>query len=276
MQINEIIDKLIAEFPSDTILDGDRIGLQVSSTSPDIKHVLVAYELTDEVVVEAVNNNADMIISFHPLIYYPLSNITDDDRVGRIVRQLVLNDIALYVIHTNFDTHTDGTNSIIADKLKLLNRDIFVKSDDSINNSIGIIGNLSNSFSSSELAELLSGVFNSHIRYCFGRTEKILRIAVLGGSGSSFVKNALKADIDAYITADISYHTFHQCKGRLALFDVGHYEMEQFNSLKMNSIISNLFSDEDITFLNSKTITNPVKYHCDQDYQKKKNSTYFK
>lgn len=260
MQVNELIYKLNTEFPQDTVLSGDRTGLQLSPLKSDIKRLMTAYELDDAVVDEAINLSVDFIVTFHPLIYFPITNIIDEDRVGRLLRKLILNDIGLFVIHTNFDTHKLGTNFLIAEKLELTNRENLVEASNGKNN-IGLIGDLPNNMTSEALAASLSRIFGGTIRYCTGKNEQIKRIGILGGSGSSFIPEALKLNLDAYVTADNTYHLFHQCKGRLALFDVGHYEMEQFNSEQMMAIIRKLFVDTEIEILNSRIITNPVIYY---------------
>lgn len=275
MQINEIVNILNKEFSPDSALTDDRIGLQVSSVSADVERILTVYELTDEVIDEATSKEIDLIIAFHPLIFFPLTNVNDEERVGRIIRKLIINDISLFVIHTNFDTHKFGTNAIIADKLNLLEREILVPSKQGLNNAIGIIGKLEKTISTSEFAETLSKIFNSPVKYCNGKSNDISKVAVLGGSGSSFLKNVMNSTADAYITADLSYHLFHQAMGRIALFDVGHYEMEQFNSSVMQNIISNLLKDSDITVINSEVNTNPVRYQNIPD-NFKKNTTDFK
>ncbi|MBX3045337.1 MAG: Nif3-like dinuclear metal center hexameric protein [Candidatus Kapabacteria bacterium] len=260
MLLSEIIETLEREFPGDTILDGDRTGLQLGRSLPQVSKILTAYELTDEVADEAKNAGVELIISFHPLIYFPLRSIQDEERVGKILRKLILSDIALYVIHTNFDTHRLGTNNIIADKLNLSDRRMLAKSDQGKNNAIGIVGNLPESLTTDELAKLLSEIFSASLKFTNGKSDIINSVAIVGGSGSSFLDNALNSGADAYITADLTYHLFHAVKGKMALFDIGHYEMEQFNSAKMFEIISNLFEKMNLKITLSSINTNPVNY----------------
>ncbi len=61
---------------------------------------------------------------------------------------------------------------------------------------------------------------------CTGKT--IQKVAVLGGSGSFAISNAIHCGADAYISADFKYHDFFKAEGRILLTDVGHYESEQF------------------------------------------------
>ncbi|HXC06073.1 MAG TPA: Nif3-like dinuclear metal center hexameric protein, partial [Bacteroidia bacterium] len=99
----------------------DAVGLQVGyEKDTELKKVLVAYEITDEVTHEAIAASANLIISYHPLIFPNISAITDRTRTGSLLRTLIKHDIALYVIHTAFDTHPEfGTSRLMADALGL-------------------------------------------------------------------------------------------------------------------------------------------------------------
>lgn len=69
------------------------------------------------------------------------------------------------------------------------------------------------------------------LRYSGHPEAEVARVAVCGGSGSSLLGRALAAGADAFVTADITYHTFFapmdaEGRPRLALIDAGHYETE--------------------------------------------------
>ena len=100
----------------------DAVGLQVGyERNAELQKVLLAYEITDEVIDEALAVKANIIISYHPLIFQNISSVTDSTRTGTLIRKLIKNNIALYVIHTAFDTHTEfGTSRLMADALGLL------------------------------------------------------------------------------------------------------------------------------------------------------------
>jgi dinuclear metal center YbgI/SA1388 family protein len=99
----------------------DAVGLQVGyEMNAELRKALLAYEITDEVIDEALQINANLIVSYHPLIFPNISSVTDSSRTGSLVRKLIKNDIALYVIHTAFDAHPEfGTSKLMADALGL-------------------------------------------------------------------------------------------------------------------------------------------------------------
>lgn len=86
--------------------------------------------------------------------------------------------------------------------------------------------------------------------------KKIKTIAYCGGSGASFINNAINQKADLIITSDIKYHEFFDFKEMIAIADIGHYESEKmiidifFDILKNN----NTFAVQKIDFE-----TNPIK-----------------
>ncbi|HEY6172527.1 MAG TPA: Nif3-like dinuclear metal center hexameric protein [Candidatus Kapabacteria bacterium] len=101
----------------------DAVGLQVGfAKEAELTKALVAYEVTDDVVAEAMEVGANIIISYHPLIFPNVSSITDATRTGALLTKLIKSDIALYVVHTAFDANPEfGTSRSMADALGLAN-----------------------------------------------------------------------------------------------------------------------------------------------------------
>jgi dinuclear metal center YbgI/SA1388 family protein len=267
MKIIDFINELNLEFPSANALSGDRIGLQIKGDNPELTSVLFAYELNDDVIIEAVINKSELIVTFHPLIYNPLTSVTDDERVGHLVRNLVKNNISLYVIHTNFDTHSEGTNKILANILELKNVRYLQKIDSETAFGMGIVGEFESAMNISEFINLISTRLNSPVKFNRGKNNLVHKVAIVGGSGSSFLADAIYSGADAFITADLSYHNFHFAEGKIVLVDVGHYEMEQFNHKKMAEIVSQKCSQYEIKIMKSQILTNPVNYYPENNYK---------
>jgi dinuclear metal center YbgI/SA1388 family protein len=122
MKIAEFIKAFNAVIPLAAVgYAKDAVGLQVGY-EPDaqLRKVLLAYEVTEDVIDESVQAGANLIVSYHPLIFPNISSVTDSTRTGFLIRKLIKNEIALYVIHTAFDTHPEfGTSKLMADALHL-------------------------------------------------------------------------------------------------------------------------------------------------------------
>ena len=104
--------------------EGDPIGLQIGDLSKKINKVIVALDVTEEVVEEAIENKVDLIIAHHPLLFRPLKKIVPEQPVGRIVEKLINYDITLYAAHTNLDIAEGGVNDMLADALGIENTSI--------------------------------------------------------------------------------------------------------------------------------------------------------
>ena len=112
---NEIIQLFEQFAPKHLALDGDKIGLLIGTLNKPVKNILIALDVTDEVVDEAIEKNVQLIISHHPLIYHPLKTIRTEDAYGNIITKLIKHDIAVYAAHTNLDIADGGVNDMLCE-----------------------------------------------------------------------------------------------------------------------------------------------------------------
>ncbi len=117
----EIIGAFEQFSPKKLAMEGDKIGLQIGTLNKPVKNVMVALDVLEEVVEEAIEKQVDLIIAHHPIIYRPLQKIATDQPAGRIVEKLIKHDITVYVAHTNLDVTKGGVNDWIAEALQLQN-----------------------------------------------------------------------------------------------------------------------------------------------------------
>jgi dinuclear metal center YbgI/SA1388 family protein len=105
--------------------------------------------------------------------------------------------------------------------------DIYPLKNGSSNYGAGAIGELDNSMSSDEFLSYVSKKLNANgLRYTTGKKGRIKKVALCGGAGGEYITEAIRSGADAYITADIKYHSFHDAEGEIFLIDAGHYETE--------------------------------------------------
>lgn len=105
--------------PKHLALEGDKIGLHVGSLQKPIKKVMVALDVLDEVVDEAIAEGVDLIVAHHAIIYRPLKHLRTDLPAGKVFEKLIKHDIAVYTAHTNLDTAENGLNDWLAEALGL-------------------------------------------------------------------------------------------------------------------------------------------------------------
>lgn len=103
--------------PRHVAMEGDKIGLQLGSLQKEIRNVLVALDVNEEVVDEAIALEADLIVAHHAIIYRPLAHLQSDTPMGKVYEKLIKNDIAVYIAHTNLDVTDGGMNDWMAEAL---------------------------------------------------------------------------------------------------------------------------------------------------------------
>jgi dinuclear metal center YbgI/SA1388 family protein len=121
MKIREILAELNNFAPLSLQENFDNAGLNVGNVEDDIKGVLICMDVVPEVVEEAIENNCNLIISHHPLIFNKLTKISGENYVERALIMAIKNDIAIYCGHTNFDSHKFGVSFKMTEKLGLIN-----------------------------------------------------------------------------------------------------------------------------------------------------------
>src|SRR6056297_2307498 len=95
----------------------DNAGLLVGDSTKEINSVLLCIDVTEEVIDEAVETGAGMIVAHHPLIFKGLTKLTGTNYVERCLIKAVKSDVAIYAAHTNLDAVADGVNHRLAQKI---------------------------------------------------------------------------------------------------------------------------------------------------------------
>lgn len=122
------IDQIFRKWaPHEIAWKHDNVGLQIGFHEQKIKSILVTLDVNDDVIEEARKNDINLIISHHPIFFHPLKNVEFAERRGRMIKELVDNDIAVYSVHTNLDFTKNGVSIALAEKLQLQNIDFLLK-----------------------------------------------------------------------------------------------------------------------------------------------------
>ncbi len=252
----EIIKIFESLYPKDLAYNWDNVGLQIGTLNKDIDKILLSLDLTLEVVDEAIKNGTELIIVHHPLIFSALKSINTNTYKGKVIERLIKSDIALYVAHTNFDVSNYGMNTILAKMLNLKNQEILELTTE--DEGLGKVGE-TKPLMMSEYIDIVKSVFNVKNARFIGDINKVVnKVAITGGSGSSTIYSASKANVDLLITGDISYHQAHDALAiNLNVLDIGH-NIEKFFVHELKTILENKGVEADI--LISVVNTNPYKF----------------
>lgn len=224
MRCSEICNLLEREYGKEYACDWDNVGLLAGRRDKEVKTILLALDVTDEVVRMAADKKADMLITHHPMIFSPLKRVTDEDMNGRRLLALIQNDISYYVMHTNYDTR--GMADLAARMLGL--QECTVLEEVYNGEGIGRVGVLPYSMTLAECARLVKDTYRIPSVKLFGNPDtKVHSAAICPGAGKSTMGEALRFGCDVYITGDIDHHTGIDAVDQgLCIIDAGHYGIE--------------------------------------------------
>ncbi|MCQ2959642.1 MAG: Nif3-like dinuclear metal center hexameric protein [Bacteroidales bacterium] len=343
--------------------DYDNAGLIVGEKTAPVSKVLISLDVTSEVMNEAIDCGADLIIAHHPFVFRPLKKFNNQTDIEKCTSLAIKNNVSVYACHTNLDSVEHGVNGKICEKIGLQKCRILVPKENALTKLVtyvpvsfidkvrqavyeagaGCIGNYekcgfytqgTGSFQAKENArpfvgeinefheeaecrfetvfpsvmtnKVLSALKTSHpyeevaydlfplknefqsvgdgmigylpepedtmaflkriketfhcgsVKHTKILTNKVQKIAVCGGSGSFLIQDAIRAEADVFITADVKYHDFFQAENKLVIADIGHFESEQYTKELIYDLLIKKFYKFAIQI--SKVNTNPINY----------------
>ena len=219
MKCSEIMEVIRETFPEDKALSWDHVGLLCGEEDQEVSKILVAVDVTEEIVESAVVKGCDMIISHHPMIFSPLYSVNAKDHTGRKLLKLIRNNICCFAMHTNYDTV----------RMAKLAGELLGLSDmeELCEDGIGVIGNLKDT--AAGLCEKVKHTFGLSQVIFYGNTStRIDKVAIVPGSGKSTIREALSKGAQVLITGDIGHHDGLDAKEMgLSIIDASHYGVEQ-------------------------------------------------
>ena len=200
--VKEIYETMCRLAPPELQMSFDNAGFLLGHGLSEVDRALLALDVTDDVIDEALSMDAELIISHHPLIFQPLKSMTDDSAAGRRLLKLAENRIAVISMHTNLDNAEGGVNDVLlallgAEPLGVLDED-----------GCGRIGLLPHETPMEEFLPFCKEKLQSNgLRY-WDAGKPVRKLAVMGGSGADCIGRAASLGCDTYVTADIKYHQF--------------------------------------------------------------------
>lgn len=368
MNGTEILKYLEEWAPTGIAWDKDNVGLQIGNPEIKIKSIMLSLDLSDAVIMDAIENKCNLIITHHPVLYHPLKNIDfSKNPTALMIEKLIKHDITLFSAHTNLDFTQYGVSYQLAKRIRLkqirflknlsgnqvklgvfvplshldkvaeaihlagggiigeytncsfrttgtgtfkgsrvsnpafgekgitefveeaklevlvnewkLNQvisslkknhpyeevayDIFTLKNDNVNYGMGAIGKLEGAMDTREFLDFISSKLKiTNFRFTKGKKKKIQIVAVCGGSCSELLNEAICQNADAFITADLKYHTFQDAEGKILLIDAGHYETEIPVLDEIQKRLKTfLINNKNVRVLKFKGSTNPIVFY---------------
>lgn len=231
MRLEEFIQAVELHAPRALAQAWDNPGLLVEPLSKDITRVLVALDCTPEVVLEAAHCGATLILTHHPLFFKPVQRLFHSDPETAAAYMLVQKGIGLYAAHTNLDSALGGVNDALANALGLEEVSALVLADAAHATSptgIGRVGRLKAPMPLGAFAAFARDTLQAAVRYGGAASMPVVRVAVVGGSGGDYLKEAKAAKADVLLTGEVRHNqALDAAVLGIGVVEAGHYETER-------------------------------------------------
>ena len=227
--VYEVYNLLQKKAPFELQMGFDNSGFLVGRAERCVSRVLVALDITEAVIEEAISCCAQLIVAHHPVIWGGAKSVTDQTPTGRKLLLLAEHGIAAICAHTNLDAVEDGVNDALAQKLGLV--DIGQLHQDGIDEQgrpygIGRIGTVPTQSLYDFALSVKHSLGANGIRLVDGGTP-VNTVAVGGGSCGNMLHDAIAQGCDTFVTSDIKYDVFLDAKALgINLIDAGHFPTE--------------------------------------------------
>ena len=215
IKVSDVYSFIDSFAPYESQADFDNSGYMIGNKNAEVKKILVALDLTYDVLEEAKNNCADLIVTHHPVIFQPLNSVM----CNTVVFDTIKSGISVLCAHTNLDIAENGVNASLIEKLGFNNyrnseKDPFLK--------IAEIEPMQ----SDALVKLVSEKLGATVQFNSVKKE-IKTVGFCSGAGSSCLYSAISEGADAFITGEAKYNMFIDAdESDILLIAAGHFETE--------------------------------------------------
>ena len=201
--------------------------------------------ITPASAAEAVAEQAELIVTHHPLPFRPLKRLTRDTTPGSLLLDLIGARVAVYSPHTAFDSAAGGINQRLAEGLGLQE---IAPLDEIVNAAAGVgagrQGTLEPALTLAEVAARLKSFLGIERLQAVGDTSrKVHRVGVACGSAGGFLEQAQQLGCDLFITGETTFHTCLEAEAsEVALLLTGHFASERFAVEYLAGLVADEFA----------------------------------
>lgn len=223
MNVKELYQRFEEEIPLHLRESWDNDGIMCCPDgTSEVYRVLVALDVTEEIVDYAIERGFDLIVSHHPLVFKPIASIDEENHISRKLIKLICSGISVFSFHTRADKLIGGVNDRLAEILDLCEIESF--GDDEL----GRIGKTREPMDLQDFAYRVKQLCGSDIIRYADAFNDVHTVALVGGDGKGYVKAAIEAGADTYISGRIGYNVMEEAAEMgINLIEAGHYFTEQ-------------------------------------------------
>ncbi|MDQ0820599.1 dinuclear metal center YbgI/SA1388 family protein [Arthrobacter sp. V4I6] len=255
-------------WPESLAEEWDEVGLVAGHPSAPVSRILFAVDPTLEVIEEAVEWGAGLLITHHPLLLKGVTSVAATTAKGRAVHRLIESGTGLLTVHTNGDSAVGGVSDVLADALGLQNVAPLTPAAAGLpEEGIGRVGDLEEVLTLGDFAARVFGILPAvagGVRVSGDRDGLVRRVAVCGGAGDSLFGEVRASNADVYLTADLRHHPASEAReaavnDRPYLIDVSHFASEWLWLPAAAAALGNVLTDQghDVEIRVSATNSDP-------------------
>ncbi len=251
MNIGSFIRELETAIPLELAESWDNSGFQVGDRFVELSNILFCLDVTPEVLREAKEQEANLIISHHPLIFQKLNNLDYTTGSKQIFRDLIKNNLAVYSCHTNYDIIKGGVNSQFASRFNC--RAVSCLEEKPLG--LGVFMELENLMSLESIVKRVRQILNTdELRITTDDLQKkVKQIAFCGGAGKSLVAEAIKRGAELYISSELGHHVALEAQQHgLILLEADHFSTEHFALAGLAKIVKQLIGSSNVKLFMSE------------------------
>lgn len=217
--------------PENLAEDWDNSGIQLNLGANEIQRILVCLDVTEASVDAAINQDVQLIVSHHPVIFDGLKQVDIHRGPDKTILALAKAGISLYTAHMTYDKTPWGNSAGIACRLGIAAHPMLPPIPGAPEDYSVLLGELSPSRTGHDLATAVSEMLEiplSELRYAGDPEKPVKRLAVCAGSGGEFLMEASEMGCQAFITGDLKYHTaLTASEAGIFILDAGHFGTEK-------------------------------------------------
>lgn len=200
MKVKEVLQLLDEFYPFDLAFEGDNIGLQCGDPDSEVKNVVLSLDPLLEAIDYAVTEEANLLITHHPLIFAPLKKVVFSPALARAIKA----DINIISLHTNLDIAFGGVNDQLVFRLGFQGIRVLEEKGEG---AIARWGELNPPKTLQELARDVAEKLETSVRFLGNPGSMVQKVVTCSGKGESLLPLVKEKGADVFITGDVGYHS---------------------------------------------------------------------
>ncbi len=245
MKRKEFLNLLDKDFSDKFSTEWDQVGVQIDGDEL-INGVLITLDITLDVILQAIQNNLNTIISHHPLFFGEISDLLKKDKLLKSKIDLIKkNKINIIIIHTNCDFNY---NSISKKQAEILN----LKNISHLKNNLGVFGQYKNKIELLEFVKILKEKFSYlvDVRTSIMPGENFKNFIIGSGASGDLIYDEENWD-KVFLIGELKHHHWvFANENSIKLIEIGHFSEEVFKNIIYDFLVENNL--ENIKVLKSK------------------------